>query len=86
MSAITPRFWAGPMRYLRWASREKPAYFWSVVIGALGPVSMVVVPPVRRAFGDFDAPAIPLTYPSMHHPQDDGIALVCTSADRSLRL
>ena len=69
MSTLTPRFWAGPIRYLRWASREKPAYFWSVVIGALGPVSMVVVPPVRRAFGDFDAPPIPLTYPSMASSQ-----------------
>jgi len=68
MSTITPRFWAGPLRYMRWASREKPAYFWSVVIGSLGPVSMVVVPPIRRAFGDFDAPPIPLTYPSRAAP------------------
>ncbi|OIW31034.1 hypothetical protein CONLIGDRAFT_297652 [Coniochaeta ligniaria NRRL 30616] len=69
MASITPRFWAGPLRYLRWASREKPAYFWSVVIGSLGPISMVAVPPIRRAFGDFDAPAIPLTYPVPSGPR-----------------
>lgn len=86
MATLTPRFWAGPMRYMRWASREKPAYFWSVVIGTFGPVSMVVVPPIRRAFGDFDAPPIPLTYPSMCHSDAASTALVQTSANQLLRL
>ncbi|KAL2269600.1 hypothetical protein VTJ83DRAFT_1784 [Remersonia thermophila] len=63
MSGATPRFWAGPLRYCRWAARERPGYFWSVVIGALGPVTLVTVPPLRRAVGDYDAPPIPLTYP-----------------------
>ncbi|KAL2161365.1 hypothetical protein VTH06DRAFT_8587 [Thermothelomyces fergusii] len=63
MSGATPRFWAGPLRYCRWAARERPAYFWSVVIGGLGPVTLAVVPPVRRALGDENAPPIPLTYP-----------------------
>jgi len=64
MSApVTPRFWAGPLRYCRWAARERPAYFWSVFIGALGPVTLVVVPPIRKALGDEDAPTIPMTYP-----------------------
>ena len=65
MSAITPRFWAAPIRYCRWASRERPAYFWSVIIGAAGPVMLFTVPPIRRALGDDDAPPIPLTYPGM---------------------
>ncbi|TDZ35966.1 NADH-ubiquinone oxidoreductase 9.5 kDa subunit [Colletotrichum sidae] len=63
MSAASPRFWAGPIRYCRWASREKPAYFWSVVLGALGPVQLALVPPVRKALGDDNAPPIPVTYP-----------------------
>lgn len=64
MSSVGPRFWAGPLRYCRWSARERPAYFWSVVIGAAGPVALAVVPPVRRAFGDVDAPTVPMTYPS----------------------
>ncbi|KAL8387168.1 hypothetical protein RB595_010109 [Gaeumannomyces hyphopodioides] len=62
MSA-TPRFWAGPARYIRWAARERPAYFWSVVVGGAGPVTLAVVPPIRRLLGDEDAPVIPMTYP-----------------------
>lgn len=65
MSAASPRFWAGPVRYCRWAARERPAYLWSVVIGATGPVILAVVPPVRKMIGDEDAPQIPLTYPGM---------------------
>lgn len=83
MSAATPRFWAGPLRYARWASREKPAYFWSVVIGSLGPVSLFVVPPMRRAFGDFDAPPIPLTYPGT---QSSPLDFVWISANILVRL
>lgn len=63
MSTATPRFWAGPIRYCRWAARERPAYFWSVVVGAIGPISLPIVPPIRHYFGDFDAPPIPVTYP-----------------------
>ncbi|KAL2122167.1 hypothetical protein VTJ04DRAFT_2622 [Mycothermus thermophilus] len=63
MSGTVPRFWATPLRYCRWAARERPGYFWSVVIGALGPVTLVVVPPLRRAVGDYDVKPIPLTYP-----------------------
>jgi hypothetical protein len=77
MSAITPRFWAGPIRYIRWASREKPAYFWSVVIGTLGPVQMIIVPPIRRYFGDYDAPPIPMTYPGANHLSGKHNAIAC---------
>ncbi|CAK7239102.1 MAG: n19m, NADH-ubiquinone oxidoreductase 9.5 kDa subunit [Sporothrix thermara] len=64
MSTMTPRFYAGPVRYLRWAARERPAYFWSCIIAAGAPLSFVVAPPLRRLFGDENPPAIPLTYPS----------------------
>lgn len=68
MSAVTPRFWAGPIRYCRWAARERPAYFWSVIIGATGPLMLVTVPPLRKAMGDEDAPTIPLSYPGRFPP------------------
>lgn len=64
MSGRAPLFWQTPLRYWRWSSRERPALFWSCVIGALGPVTLVAVPPIRHAFGDYDAKPIPTTYPS----------------------
>jgi hypothetical protein len=62
--ASTPFFWSQPLRYMRWASHEKPALFYSVVIGLLGPAIVVVVPPIRHRFGDNQRPQIPFTYPS----------------------
>ena len=61
---IAPRFWASPLRYCRWAARERPSFFWSVIIGACGPVSLVVIPPIRRAMGAETPKPIPMTYPS----------------------
>lgn len=77
MSGRAPLFWQTPLRYWRWSSRERPALFWSCVIGALGPVTLVAVPPIRHAFGDYDAKPIPTTYPStppLPSPRD---AVVC---------
>ncbi|KAH6675046.1 hypothetical protein BGZ60DRAFT_491861 [Tricladium varicosporioides] len=68
MSGV-PRFFSQPFRYLRWASIEKPAIFWSLVIGTMGPVSLVVVPPIRKALGDENAAPIPLTYPIPSGPR-----------------
>ncbi len=65
MSGMAPRFWATPFRFCRWAARERPAYFYSVIIGAAGPLMLAIVPPIRKAIGDEDAPTIPWTYPSM---------------------
>lgn len=64
MSAGSPHFWATPVRYLRWASRERPALFWSCIIGGAGPVMLAVVPPIRYRLGDPDAKPVPATYPS----------------------
>jgi len=60
----SPRFFSQPLRYLRWASYEKPAIFYAFIVGSLGPVIMVVVPPMRRRLGDGPREPIPLTYPS----------------------
>ncbi|KAH6718428.1 hypothetical protein DL95DRAFT_341690 [Leptodontidium sp. 2 PMI_412] len=62
MSAL-PRFFSQPLRYLRWAAIEKPAIFYSIVIGSMGPVTVLTVPPIRRMLGDEKRPEIPLTYP-----------------------
>lgn len=59
----SPRFWATPLRYLKWSARERPAYFWSLVIGAVGPISIPFTLKIRQLVGDEDAPKIPVTYP-----------------------
>ncbi|PSS28047.1 hypothetical protein M430DRAFT_91976 [Amorphotheca resinae ATCC 22711] len=59
----TPRFFSQPLRYLHWASLEKPAIFWSIVVGSIGPVMVVTVPGIRARLGDPKRPEIPLTYP-----------------------
>ncbi|OQV02089.1 hypothetical protein CLAIMM_07339 [Cladophialophora immunda] len=69
MSGAPQRFWGQPIRYLRWAAHEKPAIFWSCVIGGLGPATFVFIPPMRRYFGDQDPPRIPLTYPVPSGPR-----------------
>ncbi len=61
----SPQFFQQPLRYLRWASHEKPAIFYSFVIGSGGPLSFFVAPPIRRFFNDGSREKIPLTYPSM---------------------
>lgn len=61
---MRPQFWSTPLRYLRWASHEKPAIFYSVFIGAMGPVAVVTLPPLRHALGDADPAPIPMSYPS----------------------
>ncbi|PLN78025.1 hypothetical protein BDW42DRAFT_175672 [Aspergillus taichungensis] len=66
----TPQFWSTPFRYLRWASIEKPAIFYSLMIGSMGPVMLFAAPPIRRAFGDVDPEPIPLTYPIPEGPRN----------------
>ncbi|KAJ5104541.1 NADH dehydrogenase [Penicillium alfredii] len=58
-----PQFWSTPFRYMRWASHEKPAIFFSIFIASLGPVALVGLPPLRHALGDVDPAPIPMTYP-----------------------
>lgn len=40
-----------------------------MVIGGLGPVIAVIVPPIRMRFGDGPREKIPLTYPSKSLPK-----------------
>ncbi|KAG7437508.1 NADH-ubiquinone oxidoreductase 9.5 kDa subunit [Fusarium oxysporum f. sp. raphani] len=53
----------------RQLSHHRPALFWSVIIGAAGPVAMPIVPPIRYYFGDVDAPPVPVTYPIPSGPR-----------------
>lgn len=69
MSALRPKIFSQPLRFCRWAAREKPAYFWSIMIGLAGPVMAFAVPPIRYRLGDYDAPQIPLTYPIPSGPR-----------------
>lgn len=63
MSGVFPRFWATPIRYLQWSARERPAYFWSIIVGAIGPISIPITLKIREWAGDENAPKIPVTYP-----------------------
>jgi len=49
---------------MRWAARERPAYFYSIVIGLIGPIMVVTVPSIRYNLGDKPRPPIPQSYPS----------------------
>ncbi|CAG8948762.1 hypothetical protein HYFRA_00001884 [Hymenoscyphus fraxineus] len=64
-----PQFFSQPLRYIRWAHVAKPAIFYSLVIGSLGPVVMIAAPPLRLRFGDGPRPQIPKTYPIPSGPR-----------------
>ncbi|KAJ5836861.1 hypothetical protein N7447_002887 [Penicillium robsamsonii] len=65
----TPQFWSTPLRYIRWAAHEKPAILAAICIGAMGPVALATIPPIRRALGDVDPEPIPMTYPIPQGPR-----------------
>lgn len=73
MSAAAPHFWSTPLKYCRWAARERPALFWSFILGAAGPLTMPIIPPIRRALGDVDPAPIPVTYPGESAPSQHAI-------------
>ena len=63
--AAAPRFWSTPYKYMIWASHEKPAIFYSIILGSFGPTSFFWAPPIRRFFNDdYPIEKIPMTYPS----------------------
>ena len=71
-----PQFFQQPFRYLRWASHEKPAIFYSFVIASGGPLVLFIAPPIRRYFNDGPREKIPLTYPSKLYTRGDQSAKV----------
>ncbi|OBZ73076.1 NADH-ubiquinone oxidoreductase 9 subunit [Grifola frondosa] len=56
-------------RYLQRQAHEAPVVFYSCVIGLIGPVMVITVPPIRRSMGWRPAEAIPTTYPLPKRPR-----------------
>lgn len=75
----TPQFFSTPLRYMRWAAHEKPAIFFSLLIGTTGPVLLASLPPIRRALGDVDPNPIPLSYPGKSFASRQGVVSVSKS-------
>jgi hypothetical protein len=59
-----PFFYKEPLRYLRWASINKPAYFFSICVGLAGPGIIAVAVPTRKYLGYERIAKVPQTYPS----------------------
>ncbi|KFY38298.1 hypothetical protein V495_06656 [Pseudogymnoascus sp. VKM F-4514 (FW-929)] len=59
----TPRFFSQPLKYLHWAAIQKPAIFYSIIVGSMGPVLVLTAPAIRHRLGDGPRPPIPSTYP-----------------------
>ncbi|KAF9048739.1 hypothetical protein BJ165DRAFT_1343515 [Panaeolus papilionaceus] len=68
MSAV-----AGPFRrtyrYLQRQAHESPVIFYSIVLGSIGPVMVLTVPPIRERFGWRPAERIPASYPLPNRPR-----------------
>ncbi|RXW25547.1 hypothetical protein EST38_g316 [Candolleomyces aberdarensis] len=56
-------------RYLQRQAHENPVIFYSCVIGGIGPVLALVVPPIREHFGYVPPPTIPNGYPVPNRPR-----------------
>ncbi|SCV68177.1 BQ2448_298 [Microbotryum intermedium] len=50
-------------RYLQRSAHEQPVIFYSIAIGLVGPVAVLVVPEVRRSWGWKPVERPPTTYP-----------------------
>ncbi|KDN40509.1 hypothetical protein K437DRAFT_227319 [Tilletiaria anomala UBC 951] len=50
-------------RYLQRTAHEKPVIFFSLLIGSLGPIAVVTVPPIRKRYGWKQSERIPTSYP-----------------------
>ncbi|KAF8896383.1 hypothetical protein BD779DRAFT_582404 [Infundibulicybe gibba] len=51
------------------SSHENPVIFYSIVIGAVGPVMVVAVPPIRSYFGYRPSEIVPTSYPVPNRPR-----------------
>ncbi|KAM6504515.1 hypothetical protein JOM56_001458 [Amanita muscaria] len=56
-------------RYLQRQAHENPVIFYSVVLGTVGPVLAVAVPPIRESFGYRPAEMVPTSYPVPKRPR-----------------
>ncbi|KAG6908343.1 hypothetical protein DXG01_005254 [Tephrocybe rancida] len=51
-------------RYMQRQAHENTVLFYSCVIGAIGPVMAITIPPIRERLGYRPAEYVPTTYPS----------------------
>ncbi|KAH9895979.1 hypothetical protein C8Q73DRAFT_758481 [Cubamyces lactineus] len=56
-------------RYLQRQAHEQPVIFYSVVIGLIGPLMVVTIPPIRKSLGYKTPEPIPATYPIPKRPR-----------------
>ncbi|KAG7527679.1 hypothetical protein FFLO_06695 [Filobasidium floriforme] len=54
---------SGVYRYLQRMAHEQPVIFWSLGLGAVGPVMALTVPPIRKSMGWKPSERIPTTFP-----------------------
>ncbi|RHZ56361.1 hypothetical protein Glove_402g35 [Diversispora epigaea] len=60
-----------PLSTLRYLAAEYPVYVWSIGLGALGPLMVLIVPPIRKHyFGYKKIPLPPITYPLPKRPRN----------------
>ncbi|PWN50573.1 NADH-ubiquinone oxidoreductase 9.5 kDa subunit, partial [Violaceomyces palustris] len=53
----------------QYAAHEQPVVFFSLLIGTAGPIAVVTVPPIRKAYGWKPAERVPTTYPLPDRPR-----------------
>ncbi|TFK75252.1 hypothetical protein BDN72DRAFT_955250 [Pluteus cervinus] len=56
-------------RYLQRQAHESPVIFYSCVLGAIGPVLVAAVPPIREKFGYQPGEMVPTSYPLPKRPR-----------------
>ena len=64
-------FWREPLRYIHWAARAKPAIFWSLCVGSIGPIMMVRVLCRQSAHGLVNK-LLQVVVPPIRHRMGDG--------------
>ncbi|KIM39873.1 hypothetical protein M413DRAFT_29040 [Hebeloma cylindrosporum] len=68
MSSIVAPF-QRTYRYLQRQAHENPVIFYSVIIGSIGPVLAITIPPIRERYGYRPAEMIPTSYPLPNRPR-----------------
>ncbi|KIP04174.1 hypothetical protein PHLGIDRAFT_109905 [Phlebiopsis gigantea 11061_1 CR5-6] len=56
-------------RYLQRQAHEQPVIFYSCVLGLIGPVMVITVPPIRETLGYKPIERPPTTYPLPNRPR-----------------
>ncbi|CAH1755847.1 13129_t:CDS:2 [Entrophospora sp. SA101] len=65
-------FFSRQINFLKKSAEERPAYFWSLAIGFIGPIGVLVIPDIRRKYFGYEPPLpFPTTYPSKFKIQEE---------------